>query len=101
MLISTASVVEARMVVYGRLGMPGVVLLDDLLCLPAFEIVAPGPEQAEAAFRAFIAYGKGNGHPAALNFGDVFSYALAKTRRLPLLFKGEDFAQTDLAPALP
>jgi ribonuclease VapC len=47
-----------------------------------------------------VAFGKGNGHAAALNFGDVFSYALAKTRGLPLLFKGEDFAETDIARAV-
>lgn len=99
-LVSSVSVVEARMVVYGRLGAPGVVLLDDLLRVPAFERVAPGVEETEAAFRAFVAYGKGSGHPAALNFGDVFAYALAKVRRLPLLFKGNDFTHTDLVDAL-
>jgi ribonuclease VapC len=99
-LISTVSVVEARMVAYGRLGHRAVVLLDDLLRTPAFEIIAPGPEDMDAAWNAFVAYGKGSGHPAGLNFGDVFAYALAKTRRLPLLFKGNDFAQTDLEPAL-
>jgi ribonuclease VapC len=44
-------------------------------------------------------FGKGN-HPAGLNFGDCFAYALAKERNLPLLFKGDDFASTDLRPAL-
>lgn len=44
-----------------------------------------------------IAFGKGSGHPARLNFGDVFSYALAKVRGVPLLFKGDDFALTDVA----
>jgi ribonuclease VapC len=48
---------------------------------------------------AFVALGKGSGHAAALNFGDVFSYALAKVRGLPLLFKGDDFTQTDIACA--
>lgn len=100
-LISSVSVVEARMVAYGRLGPRGVVLLDDLLGVPAFETVAPGVAETEAAFKAFVAYGRGSGHPAGLNFGDVFSYALAKTRRLPLLFKGDDFSRTDIVPALP
>ncbi len=54
----------------------------------------------DAAYATFVAFGKGNGHAAALNFGDVFSYALAKTRGLPLLFKGEDFAETDIARAV-
>jgi len=99
--ISSVSVVEARMVVFGRLGMPGVVLLDDLLRAPAFEVVPPDHAETEAAFAAFVAYGKGSGHPAGLNFGDVFAYAVAKTRRLPLLYKGDDFGRTDLAAALP
>jgi ribonuclease VapC len=53
---------------------------------------------AEAARQAFLDYGKGQ-HPAQLNFGDCFAYALAKSRGLPLLFKGNDFAQTDLSIA--
>jgi ribonuclease VapC len=62
--------------------------------------VAPGPAETDAAYAAFVAYGKGSGHPAGLNFGDVFSYALAKARSLPLLFKGDDFAQTDIVRAI-
>jgi ribonuclease VapC len=77
-----------------------VVLVDDLLRLPFFEIVPPGAAEMDAAYAAFVAFGKGNGHAAALNFGDVFSYALAKTRGLPLLFKGEDFAETGIARAV-
>lgn len=99
-LISAVSVVEARMVVHGRRGQRAVILLDDLLNLPVFEMVAPGSEEAAAAYAAFVAFGKGSGHPAGLNFGDVFSYALAKVRGLPLLFKGEDFAQTDIEIAV-
>jgi ribonuclease VapC len=98
--ISTVSVIEARMVVYGRLGQRAVVLLDDLLQVRAFEIVSPGVDEMEAAWKAFIAFGKGSGHPAGLNFGDVFSYALAKVRRVPLLFKGNDFSQTDIVSAI-
>jgi len=99
-LISAVSVVEAKMVVYGRRGAPAVVLLDDLLELSGFEVVAVGEAEASRAFAAFVAFGKGTGHPARLNFGDVFAYALAKTRRVPLLFKGEDFLQTDVVSAL-
>ena len=100
-LISTVSVVEARLVVHGRRGQRAVVLVDDLLRLPAFEIVAPGPAEMDAAYSAFVAFGKGSGHPAGLNFGAVFSYALAKVRGLPLLYKGADFAQTDVVSAGP
>ena len=99
-LISTVSVVEARMVVHGRRGQRAVVLVDDLLRLPLFETVAPGPAEMDAAYAAFVAFGKGSGHAAGLNFGDVFSYALAKVRGLPLLYKGGDFSETDIASAL-
>ena len=53
----------------------------------------------DAAYAAFVAFGKGSGHAAASNFGDVFAYALAKVRNLPLLFKGNDFAETDIQRA--
>lgn len=98
-LISTVSVIEARMVTYGRRGPRAVMLLDELLRLPNFEIVPPGVAELDAAYAAFLAYGKGSGHPAGLNFGDLFSYALAKVRGLPLLFKGRDFSATDISPA--
>jgi ribonuclease VapC len=95
-LISTASALEVRMVVYSRRGPRAMVLVDDMLRLPMFEITPPRPEDLDAAFGAFLAFGKGSGHPASLNFGDLFSYALAKVRNLPLLFKGADFAETDI-----
>ena len=99
-LISTVSVVEARMVVHGRRGQRAVVLVDDLIRLPMFEVTPPGPAEMDAAYAAFVAFGKGSGHAAALNFGDVFSYALAKVRGLPLLYKGNDFSETDIASAM-
>ncbi len=98
-LMSTVSVVEARMVVHGRRGQRAVVLLDDLLRLPIFEMVPPGVAEMDAAYAAFVAYGKGSGHPSGLNFGDLFGYSLAKVRGLPLLFKGNDFSETDIAQA--
>ena len=87
------------MVVHGRKGQPGVILLDDVLRQPTFELVAPDIRVMEIAYEAFVTYGRGSGHPAALNFGDVFSYALAKSRGVPLLFKGADFSLTDLERA--
>ena len=99
-LVSTVSVVETRMVVHGRRRQRVVILVDDLLRLPMFELVAPGQTEADAACSAFVAYGKGSGHPARLNFGDVFSYALAKMQGLPLLYEGDDFAHTDIAIAM-
>jgi len=73
---------------------------DDLMREAGVIVEAVTPEQAQIARRAYRAYGKGTGHRAALNFGDCFAYALAKTTGEPLLFKGDDFAQTDIKPAL-
>ena len=56
-------------------------------------------KEAEAALDAFSRYGKGRGHPAQLNLGDCFAYAVAQTYRTELLFKGEDFTKTDIRPA--
>jgi len=100
-LVSTVTAVEARMVMHGRRGQRGVILLDDMLRMPPFELSAPGLAEMDAAYAAFVAFGRGSGHPAGLNFGDLFGYALAKVRRLPLLYKGDDFARTDLACAAP
>ena len=99
--VSSVSVVEAKMVVHSRRGERAVILLDGLLKLPMFEIVAPDVTDIDAAYDAFITFGKGSGHRAGLNFGDVFSYALAKVRGLPLLFKGDDFIHTDIRSAIP
>ena len=59
------------------------------------------PDQARIARQAYRDYGRGSGHPANLNFGDCFSYALARTIREPILFKGDDFIHTDLRSAIP
>ena len=56
--------------------------------------------QARIARQAYHDFGKGSGHPARLNFGDCFAYALAKVKREPMLFKGDDFSHTDVTPAL-
>ena len=99
-LVSTPTALEIRLVAHGRRGQRAVVLVDSLLALPKFEIVAPARAELDAAYAAFVTFGRGSGHPAALNFGDLFSYALAKARGLPLLFKGNDFSQTDVVSAL-
>jgi len=75
--------------------------LDDLLRRFDVEIIDVTPEQAQIARGAYRDFGRGSGHPARLNFGDCFSYALAKVTGEPLLFKGDDFVHTDLAPAVP
>ncbi len=96
--VSVASLLEATMVVEGRVGQPAMFDLDELLETYQIELVPVTLEQAEAARVAWRRFGKGN-HPARLNFGDCFSYALAKTTGEPLLFKGNDFSQTDIQPA--
>jgi ribonuclease VapC len=63
------------------------------------EVISFTPEQARLAFDAFKRFGKGRGTKASLNFGDCFAYALAKELQAPLLYKGNDFAHTDLQPA--
>jgi ribonuclease VapC len=99
-LVSAVSAVEARMVLHARRGEAMVVLLNQLLELPPFEVVAPTAQDLAAAHVAFVLYGRGSGHPARLNFGDVFSYALAISRGVPLLYKGDDFKHTDVRSAL-
>lgn len=99
--ISAATMLEAHIVAQ-RLDTEGLEeRLDELIADHAVEIVAFGASQLSAASEAHRKYGKGSGHPARLNFGDCFSYALAKQSGEPLLFKGEDFARTDVKSALP
>jgi ribonuclease VapC len=95
-LVSLPCALEAQLVVHGRRGQAATLLLQEFLRLPVFELVSPSKAEIDQAYAGFVLYGKGSGHPANLNFGDLFSYALAKTRGLPLLFKGDDFAYTDL-----
>jgi ribonuclease VapC len=74
--------------------------LDDLIERSKIQIVPVTVEQANIARQAHRDYGRGSGHPANLNFGDCFSYALARARREPILYKGDDFVHTDLRPAV-
>jgi len=94
--LSAASYVEAGIVLER---FPAhAAILDDLLIELDIDIVAVTATQARLAREAFRDFGKGR-HPAALNYGDCFSYALAKTIGEPLLFKGDDFARTDVESA--
>ena len=99
-LVAIPNVVEARLVAHGRKGQAGVLALNDFLALPVFEWVAVGKPEADAAYAAFVLFGKGSGHAASLNYCDLFSYALAKVRDLPLLYKGDDFQATDIRRVL-
>jgi ribonuclease VapC len=74
--------------------------LDDLLRAAGLAVEPVTEAQARIAREAYRDFGKGSGHPAQLNFGDCFAYALAKVTGEPLLFKGNDFSQTDIASAL-
>jgi ribonuclease VapC len=98
-LISAASVLETSIVAETRFGEPGGRELDLLLHKAGIETVSVTSDQVEIARRAYREYGKGR-HPASLNFGDCFSYALSKMSGEPLLFKGEDFARTNVDKVL-
>ena len=74
--------------------------LDELMEDVEVVIEPVTPEQACIARQAYRDYGRGSGHPANLNFGDCFSYALARAKREPILFKGDGFVHTDLRPAV-
>lgn len=97
---SAATFLEASMVLQSRFGAEGVQRLDSLLESARIEVMAVDPAQARIARRAFTDFGKGR-HPAGLNYGDCFAYALARHLGEPLLCKGDDFARTDLELVLP
>jgi len=97
-LFSAVSFVEASIVLSNRKGEAGERKLDEFLQRAKVQIIAVDTPQAETARAAYRKFGKGL-HPACLNFGDCFTYALAKTTKEPLLFKGNDFALTDVQPA--
>ena len=86
------------MVIESRAGAAGGHQLDLFLEETGIELAAVTLDQAQAARRAWQRFGRGN-HPAALNFGDCFAYALAEATREPLLFKGQDFVLTDIEAA--
>ncbi len=93
--LSTASFVECSMIVESRYGTDGVRDLDLLIAKAQISLISVDEEQANLARRAFRKFGKGR-HSAGLDFGDCFSYALSKAIQEPLLFKGNDFSQTDV-----
>lgn len=97
-MMSAATLVEAGIVVESRYGPAGARELDLLVAKGGFTVESVTAEQADVAREAWRRYGKGR-HSAGLNFGDCFSYALAKIKGEPLLFKGDDFPQTDIAAA--
>src|SRR6478736_1101205 len=96
--MSTASYLETAIVVESRFGESGGRELDLWLHRASVSLVAVDADQAEVARAAYRRYGKGR-HRAGLNYGDCFSYALAKVSGQSLLFKGDDFGHTDVVAA--
>ena len=97
---STANFVEAAAVIDGSRDPIASRRYDDLLREAAIILEPVTEVQARLARQAYRDFGKGSGHPAQLNFGDCFAYALARDAGEPLLFKGTDFAATDVVPVL-
>ena len=98
-LLSGANLLETSIVIESRKGEAGRREFDLLLYRTGIEVVAVDQDQAEIARLAWRRFGKGR-HPLGLNYDDCFAYALAKSRRLPLLFQGHDFVQTDIEGVL-
>lgn len=99
-LLSAANLLEASMVIETRKGEAAGRELDLLIYRAEIDVVPVDQEQAEIARIAWRRYGKGR-HPAGLNYGDCFAYALAVATGSPLLFKGDDFARTDVLVVAP
>jgi ribonuclease VapC len=98
--VSAATLVEAAAVVDANKDPVLSRRLDDLLQAVGVHVEPLTEEHARIARQAYRDFGKGSGHPASLNLGDCFAYALAAATGEPLLFKGNDFSETDLASAL-
>jgi ribonuclease VapC len=98
--VSAVNYVEAAVVIDGSRNPIASRRFDDLLREAQLIVEPVTGEQARIAREAYRDFGKGSGHPAGLNFGDCFAYALAKATGEPILFKGDDFILTDLSPVL-
>lgn len=99
-LISAGTYMETAIVVDANRDPVLSARLDALLAVVDARVEPVTQRHAEIARQAYRDFGKGSGHPAALNFGDCFAYALARATNQPLLFKGEDFTHTDIASEL-
>jgi ribonuclease VapC len=97
--VSAANFVETALVIDGSRDPIASRRFDDLVKEARIVIEPVSEAHARIAREAYRDFGKGSGHPAKLNFGDCFAYALAKTTSEPLLFKGDDFIHTDIIPA--
>jgi len=99
-IIGAPTLLETRIVLAQRKVRDPVQATAVILKASQTEIVTFNATMSETAFDAFLRFGKGR-HPAALNYGDCMSYALARFLDVPILFKGNDFTQTDLVSAIP
>lgn len=98
--MSAANYLETGIVIDRQQGVAAGRQFDALIARSGIEVVDVTREQADIARQAYLEFGKGI-HPAGLNYGDCFSYALARLSGMPLLFKGQDFGLTDIEAALP
>ena len=98
--MSAATYLETAMVIDMHRDPVLSAVLDELIQDVSIAIEPVTPEQARIARQAYRDYGRGSGHPANLNFGDCFAYALARDKREPLLYKGDGFVHTDLKSAM-
>jgi ribonuclease VapC len=98
--MSAVNYLEAAIVIDGKRDPIASRRFDEFVSTAAISIEAVDEDQARVARAAYRDFGRGSGHPARLNLGDCFAYALARCRGEPLLFKGGDFIHTDLTPAL-
>jgi ribonuclease VapC len=99
-LISSVTLLETRLILFSRIGSNAIDTLDELIERARVNVIPLDQQQSDIAFDAFKRYGKGQRHPAQLNIVDCAAYALAQSRNLPLLFKGNDFSHTDIRSAL-
>jgi ribonuclease VapC len=97
--IGAPTLVETDMVMIGRFGLPGQALVAQFLERNSVIVIAFDEEHRHVSAEAFVRYGKGQ-NPAGLNYGDCMTYATARVAEHPLLFTGDDFAQTDIPAAL-
>lgn len=98
--ISATNVLESVQVAVGKLGEIGRAKVELLMAESLMTVVEFDQPQLALAIDAFMRFGRGRNHPAALNFGDCMAYALAKSLDAPLLYKGADFSKTDIKSAL-
>jgi ribonuclease VapC len=99
-LISAATYLETAIVVDANRDPVLSGRLDDLLAVGRVQVEPVTKRHAQIARQAYRDFGRGSGHPAGLNFGDCFAYALSRATGQPLLYKGDDFAHTDVSSAL-